>query len=282
MTLLFHIAERAAWDHARRALSYAPPSLADEGFIHLSSAAQLLGTLDRFYADAEDLSLLLLDDDALGPALKWDDLEHDDGSTATFPHLYRALRPLEVVQSLDARDADELEDAVHVLFAHLGLEGHRWIGADAVVSRLGADAVAAFEADVFGGLRASGAWLSPYGSFKVKVRRARGAVDPRNGGIMTLPEVRTATFKQGRELRDAAEAGSALPEGPHHALWSLVADERADHTWVELPTLGTFRWEHRRERVGRNPATGAKIVIPAVWTLTFRASDELKAGIAPA
>lgn len=95
MAELFHIVDGADWEAAVAAGSYAPPSLASEGFIHLSTAEQVPGTLARFYADVPGLVLLTLDADALGDALRWDDVLHPDGSTGTFPHLYRALDPAE-------------------------------------------------------------------------------------------------------------------------------------------------------------------------------------------
>lgn len=103
MTELFHIVDEEDWNAAVAAGTYAPRSLASEGFIHLSTAAQVPGTLERFYAGVADLLLLTLDADVLGDALRWDEVLHPDGSTGTFPHLYRALKPGEVVTIRPAR-----------------------------------------------------------------------------------------------------------------------------------------------------------------------------------
>jgi uncharacterized protein (DUF952 family) len=58
-----------------------------DGYIHLSTAAQLAGTLQRWYADAAELCLLSLDPAAFGAALRW---EASRGGER-FPHLYAPL-----------------------------------------------------------------------------------------------------------------------------------------------------------------------------------------------
>lgn len=82
----------------------APVDIAD-GFVHFSTAAQVRETAAKHFAGQDGLWLLALDDDALGPALKW---EPSRGG-ALFPHLYGALR------------------STDVLWAHalpLGVDGH--------------------------------------------------------------------------------------------------------------------------------------------------------------
>lgn len=58
-----------------------------DGFIHLSTAGQLAGTLDRHFANATELTLVALDADALGAVLKWEPSREGQN----FPHLYSAL-----------------------------------------------------------------------------------------------------------------------------------------------------------------------------------------------
>jgi len=65
---------------------------ARDGFIHLSAADQVAGTLARHYADRTGLLLVAVDPAALGDALKW---EASRGG-ALFPHLYGPL-PLDAV-----------------------------------------------------------------------------------------------------------------------------------------------------------------------------------------
>jgi uncharacterized protein (DUF952 family) len=68
----------------------APVDLAD-GYIHLSTAAQLTETADRHFAGQHDLVLVQVDLIALGDAVRW---EPSRGG-ALFPHVYQAL-PLSV------------------------------------------------------------------------------------------------------------------------------------------------------------------------------------------
>jgi len=58
-----------------------------DGCFHLSTSAQLAGTLTRHFADATGLMLVALESDDLGDKLKWE--ENSDGDS--FPHLYHAL-----------------------------------------------------------------------------------------------------------------------------------------------------------------------------------------------
>lgn len=58
-----------------------------DGFIHFSSAAQLIGTLNKHYAGQNELILLEFEAHSFGAALKWE----VSGSGQTFPHLYGAL-----------------------------------------------------------------------------------------------------------------------------------------------------------------------------------------------
>ncbi len=83
-----HIVDRATWARAVGDGRYAPPSLAREGFIHLSAPAQVARTAARFFAGVEDLIVLLIPVAGLGEALRW---EAADGEL--FPHLYGALDP---------------------------------------------------------------------------------------------------------------------------------------------------------------------------------------------
>lgn len=71
----------------------APVDVAD-GYIHLSTAEQLPGTLAKHFATEGDLHLLAVRTDDLVP-LKW---EVSRGG-ALFPHLYRELRIKDVLWS---------------------------------------------------------------------------------------------------------------------------------------------------------------------------------------
>lgn len=72
----------------------APVDLAD-GFVHLSTAEQVPGTLAKHFAGQAPLCLLALDSEApdVAAALEWEPSR--DG--ALFPHLYGALRMADVL-----------------------------------------------------------------------------------------------------------------------------------------------------------------------------------------
>ena len=92
--LIYKILRRPEWDVFRAAgvTAGAPADLAD-GFIHFSTAGQVVETAAKWFATESDLVLVALDPDKLGPALKW---EPSRGGQL-FPHLYRPLRIEEVV-----------------------------------------------------------------------------------------------------------------------------------------------------------------------------------------
>ncbi len=69
----------------------APIDLQD-GYIHLSAADQLEGTLDRHFAGQQGLWLAAVDLEALGEAVKWE----ESRGGALFPHVYAQL-PLSAV-----------------------------------------------------------------------------------------------------------------------------------------------------------------------------------------
>jgi uncharacterized protein (DUF952 family) len=89
--VLFHITTRDAWRHALEIGRYAPASLAAEGFIHLSTEAQWPRTRERWFRDARDLVLLVIDPDRAG-VVRYEPADGD-----VFPHLYNALDVAAVV-----------------------------------------------------------------------------------------------------------------------------------------------------------------------------------------
>lgn len=69
----------------------APIDLAD-GYIHLSTHAQLTETVDKHFAGQTGLWVAAIDLDALGPAVKWE----ESRGGQLFPHIYGDL-PLSAV-----------------------------------------------------------------------------------------------------------------------------------------------------------------------------------------
>jgi uncharacterized protein (DUF952 family) len=79
----------------------APVDLED-GYIHLSTAAQLTETVDKHFAGRGDLHVAAVDLGALGESLKWEEAR----GGALFPHLYGTLL-LETVVAYSPLERDE-------------------------------------------------------------------------------------------------------------------------------------------------------------------------------
>jgi uncharacterized protein (DUF952 family) len=92
MTELFHLAERAAWAAAWQAgeyrISTRNVTLEEQGFIHCSLRHQLRGVAERFYADADDLVVLVIDSARLPVPVRHEAAERGGES---YPHIYGAL-----------------------------------------------------------------------------------------------------------------------------------------------------------------------------------------------
>ena len=92
MALIYKISPRSLWERAQRdgVFAGAPVDLRD-GYIHLSTAAQVRETAERHFRGEADLVLVAVDEEALR-GLRY---EPSRGG-ALFPHLYGTL-PLEAV-----------------------------------------------------------------------------------------------------------------------------------------------------------------------------------------
>jgi uncharacterized protein (DUF952 family) len=91
--LIYKIVPQALWSVAETHGRFdgAPVDHAD-GYIHFSAAAQVAETAARHFAGQDDLLIVAVKAEKLGPALKW---EPSRGG-ALFPHLYGHL-PLSAV-----------------------------------------------------------------------------------------------------------------------------------------------------------------------------------------
>jgi len=87
---VYKIVSADAWKEAETAgvFTGAGIDLAD-GYIHLSTAAQVRRTAERYFAGLSNLVLVAIDADELGAALKYETSTGGD----LFPHLYAALAP---------------------------------------------------------------------------------------------------------------------------------------------------------------------------------------------
>lgn len=80
--------------------------------------------------------------------------------------------------------------------------------------------------------------------------------------------VASVADKAGLTKKDAEKAVNALFASVEEA---LIANDK-----VQVIGFGTFEVKEREERKGRNPQTGAEIVIPASKNPVFKAGKGLK------
>lgn len=96
-TRIYKICDRNTWEQARAGGRYfGSGDDARDGFIHLSAPDQVAGTLERHFADRDDLLLIGVDVSRLGKSLRW---EPSRGG-ALFPHLYEPLDFAAVVSEM--------------------------------------------------------------------------------------------------------------------------------------------------------------------------------------
>ncbi len=92
--IIYKISPRDVWQKAVEAgVFLGAPVDEQDGFIHFSTAAQVVETAARHFAGQDDLMLVAVDTARLGDALKWEPSRGGE----LFPHLYSSL-PLEAVR----------------------------------------------------------------------------------------------------------------------------------------------------------------------------------------
>ena len=88
MTIIYHITPRTEWETAQAAGTYAADSLNTEGFIHCSTAEQVISTANRLFKGRTRLVLLCIDTARVKAEIRFENLE---GGSILFPHVYGAL-----------------------------------------------------------------------------------------------------------------------------------------------------------------------------------------------
>jgi len=108
---IYHVCKRGEWHAAQARGAYAGSTQdAKDGFIHFSALAQVRASTAKHRAGQDDLTLLVVDAEQLGDALKWEPSRDD----LLFPHLYAELPVTAVIETLEI---DLGSDGVHV-FPH--------------------------------------------------------------------------------------------------------------------------------------------------------------------
>lgn len=102
-THLLHLLPVAEWAQVPAEGELAPASLAEQGFVHLSTPEQVALPANRLFAGREDLLLLVVDPDLAGAEVRWEPGVPGDPESMRFPHLYGPLPVDAVVAVLEYR-----------------------------------------------------------------------------------------------------------------------------------------------------------------------------------
>jgi uncharacterized protein (DUF952 family) len=85
--MIFHIAEMAHWELAKTSGEYRAASLETEGFIHCSTADQVVRVADFVFKGRSDLILVEIDEN-LVPA----EIKYEGETEENFPHIYGPIQ----------------------------------------------------------------------------------------------------------------------------------------------------------------------------------------------
>ncbi len=111
--MIYHLTFRKNWKYALATGPYRDKSLDKEGFIHCSTASQLVPVAMDFFPNRRKLTILAIDETRLTVPLKW---EKPSGgpppgvpANEKFPHIYGPINFEAVVKTLDMeRNADDV------------------------------------------------------------------------------------------------------------------------------------------------------------------------------
>ena len=98
--LLVHLCGSEEWNIARPLGELRPPSLAEAGFVHLSTLEQVHLPANRIFSGRTDLVLLHLNPERLGSPVIWEPGVPSDPQAMLFPHLYGPLPVVAVITAV--------------------------------------------------------------------------------------------------------------------------------------------------------------------------------------
>lgn len=97
MKNILHITQCPQWEKAKILGSYRGDTLDSEGFIHCSTAKQVIGSANRFFKNQTNLVILVIEIDLTQSEIRY---EGEDANNL-FPHIYGELNIDAVVQEID-------------------------------------------------------------------------------------------------------------------------------------------------------------------------------------
>ena len=87
MKTILHITKREEWEQAKLVGIYRGDTLESEGFIHCSTAKQVIKVANNFFPNQKGLVLLCIDSDKVQAEIRYEGVEGEE----LFPHVYGAL-----------------------------------------------------------------------------------------------------------------------------------------------------------------------------------------------
>jgi len=113
LTTILHLASNTSWLAAVEEGTYHADSLSAEGFIHCSTASQIVDVANAFYRGQHGLVLLVIDTDKLSSNLNWEPPAHPNPERAAkvgdelFPHVYGPINVEAVVNVIPIEPAED-------------------------------------------------------------------------------------------------------------------------------------------------------------------------------
>ncbi|WP_422748026.1 DUF952 domain-containing protein [Mycobacterium sp. WMMD1722] len=95
--LFVHVCGAAEWESSSALGEHRPASLAEVGFVHLSTPEQVHLPANRLFRGRTDLVLLHVDPALLSDPVRWEPGVADDPASMRFPHLYGPLPTAAVI-----------------------------------------------------------------------------------------------------------------------------------------------------------------------------------------
>ncbi len=87
MTTILHITKPEEWEQAKLVGMYRGDTLEFEGFIHCSTAKQVIKVANNFFHNQKGLVLLCIDSNKVKAEIRYEGVEGEE----LFPHVYGAL-----------------------------------------------------------------------------------------------------------------------------------------------------------------------------------------------
>jgi uncharacterized protein (DUF952 family) len=107
MSIILHMTPRAQWEESLKQGRHTAESLQSQGFIHCSTAEQVVKVANKHYRGQKGLVLLYIDTDKATSEVKFEPPinpqtgEYEPGVDEQYPHIYGTINTDSVVKVVD-------------------------------------------------------------------------------------------------------------------------------------------------------------------------------------